>query len=354
MKSILALTCLFALNVASAETKDGTPDVSSVNTPDGTCQPIPDNAYIGGAFTAGQAACKTFSTGTGTINNLQLNLGITHTWVGDLVIKVQNPAATKTVTLVSRAGFLEPDDTGVSPGTGDSSNLLNTSPISFADAFVPSAETMGSVPALTSAQTICLDLASPCNYKPDPGATVPANPLSAFNGDTAGPGWTICVGDRAPLDTGDFCSVSAGTGGGGGTPTLTIAGGGAVSFGAVVVGGSATGTATMSNTGTAPLSVTAIAAPTAPFTRSGGTCAATPFTLAAAANCTVTYTFTPTAIGSATQTLAVASNGGNGNIVLSATALGVAVPAPSLNIAGMLAMILALSAAGLIATRRFS
>ena len=218
MKKLSILFAVMFGSLAYAQDKGEQAPLESIRTPDGTCQPIPDNVYRGNAFAAGQAACKTFSTGTGTINNLQLNLGITHTWVGDLVIKVRNPAATKTATIVSRAGGVELDDTGVAGPAGDSSDLLNTFVLSFADALSPSAELIGAAP-LTGTDVVCRDLASSCNYAPNAGATLPAAGLVTFNGDAAGAGWTICVGDRALLDVGEFCSVTVGAVAGG----ITIA-----------------------------------------------------------------------------------------------------------------------------------
>lgn len=214
MKKLSILFAVMFGSMAFAQNKGEEAPLQSVRTPDGTCQPIPDNVYRGDAFAAGQAVCKTFSTGTGTINNLRLNLGITHPWVGDLVIKVRNPAGTKTATLVSRPGGLETDDTGVAGPVGDSSNMLNSSVIGYADGLTPSAETIGAAP-LGGADVVCRDLSSPCAYGTDPGATLPALGLATFNGDAAGTGWTICVGDRAAGDLGEFCSVTVGAPAGG-------------------------------------------------------------------------------------------------------------------------------------------
>gem|GEM_PF-6159878 len=214
MKKLVTLIAVMLCSSAFAQNKGEEAPLQSARTPEGTCQPIPDNVYRGDAFAAGQAVCKTFSTGAGTINNLRLNLGITHTWVGDLVIKVRNPAGTKTATLVSRPGGLETDDTGLLGSAGDSSNLLNSSVLGFADGLTPSAETIGAAP-LGSGDVVCRDLGSACSYGTDPGATVPALGLATFNGDPAGAGWTICVGDRAPLDLGEFCTVTVGVPAGG-------------------------------------------------------------------------------------------------------------------------------------------
>lgn len=93
-------------------------------------------------------------------------------------------------------------------------------------------------------------------------------------------------------------------------------------FGELTVGtGSSPAVVTLANSGGAALQVTALTTPTAPFARSGGTCAASlPITLAAGANCTLTYTFAPTAPGAASQILtATADAPGSGTIALSGT-----------------------------------
>ena len=76
---------------------------------------------------------------------------------------------------------------------------------------------------------------------------------------------------------------------------------------------------TLGNSGTASLDVTALTAPIAPFSRVGGTCAASlPITIAAGGSCTLSYQFAPTAIGPFNQNLNVTANApGSGSIALS-------------------------------------
>ena len=77
-------------------------------------------------------------------------------------------------------------------------------------------------------------------------------------------------------------------------------------------------TVTLSNTGTGSLDVTALPNPSAPFARSGGSCAAVPFTLPASGSCTVQYTYSPSATGAANQNVVIsATPGGNTTLVLS-------------------------------------
>lgn len=77
-------------------------------------------------------------------------------------------------------------------------------------------------------------------------------------------------------------------------------------------------TATLSNGGTDSLEVTALTAAAAPFARTGGSCMAVPFTLAAGANCTLIYTFTPSAPGAESQSISVTADvPGSGSFTLS-------------------------------------
>ncbi len=95
-----------------------------------------------------------------------------------------------------------------------------------------------------------------------------------------------------------------------------------LAFGNQMVGSTSAPLAvTLANNGNASLNVTALTAAAAPFTRAGGTCAATlPITLAAGTNCTLGYTFAPSTSGAATQTLTVTANApGSGTITLTGT-----------------------------------
>lgn len=94
-------------------------------------------------------------------------------------------------------------------------------------------------------------------------------------------------------------------------------------FGNQLVGTtSAPSTVTLGNGGTASVSVTALPLPSAPFARSGGSCAATPFTLNPGDTCTVFYTFAPTATGAASQNVTIATSPG-GTTVLALSGTGI-------------------------------
>lgn len=173
---------------------------------------IPDNAYRGGFGGATMACVSVDTTGDlpagATVADVRLRVAASHTWVGDLIYKLRNPAGT-VLGVMSRPGANEADDLGTSTGNGDSSNLLDTFPIEFTDSAAASAESMGSVPNLGTNDVICRDLSSPCSYSPAPGAIAqpPAN-FAGFAGQNGEGVWMFCAGDRAGGDLGSVASVT--------------------------------------------------------------------------------------------------------------------------------------------------
>jgi cysteine-rich repeat protein len=163
---------------------------------------ITDDAYAG---TLVSMTCVDLVAGAWTgasISAVEVELGITHTWIGDLVIKLISPANT-VVTLMSRPGLVEFADDGTS-GVGEDSNLTSASPITFVQGAAASAENMGA--GLTNGQTSCLSNAI-CEYSPNAGAATPLT-LAAFNGQSSPGTWQLCVGDSGAVDTGTIDAVT--------------------------------------------------------------------------------------------------------------------------------------------------
>lgn len=99
----------------------------------------------------------------------------------------------------------------------------------------------------------------------------------------------------------------------------------ALDFGEVEVGASAeTQAVTLASTGTGPVVVSAIVEATAPFARTGGTCAGSSFTLEPTESCTLIYGFAPASVGTFDQTIAITSDADPASIALS----GTGIPAP--------------------------
>ena len=163
---------------------------------------IPDNGYNG---TLGSMASTTINVPTGgTVADVNVQMAVDHTYVGDLTVKVHSPAGTNNlVTLMSIPGLLEPNDNGMLPDFGDSSNLSAAHPVTYDDTAPGgvSAENMGAT--ISGTRVICRDESpSPiCNYVPNAGSA--GGPmLAGFNGQNPAGNWTLYIGDSATLDTG--------------------------------------------------------------------------------------------------------------------------------------------------------
>ncbi|MBV8761597.1 MAG: proprotein convertase P-domain-containing protein [Deltaproteobacteria bacterium] len=161
---------------------------------------IPDNAYAG---TLATMACTNIVVSpvngcSQAITSVSVVLGMDHTWIGDLVIKLVSPAGT-TVTLMSRPGFAETADDGTG-GPGTNADLVKAAPITFLQAATTSAENMG-----TSGLVVCQG-DGVCQYAPNNGAA-PAGNLTSFNGQAAAGTWRLCVGDAEVADTGSIDQV---------------------------------------------------------------------------------------------------------------------------------------------------
>lgn len=206
------LTLLLGSNsVVFAQTKDAEavePDLP----PRGGTVPIPDDGYDG---SLGSMACTASNVAdTGNVEDVEFEVALEHTWVGDLTIKLVSPAGT-VATVQSRAGLAEPADDGTDC-CGNSDNLALGSPITYSTTNgVVDAETMGGT---DTSNVVCQDDGE-CSFVPNPGSAADSGDLSAlFDGEAANGDWEVCVGDSGGLDTGNLgaATVTVVTGGGGG------------------------------------------------------------------------------------------------------------------------------------------
>jgi len=168
---------------------------------------IPDDAYDG---TLGTMACCTitaadFGMGT-TISDVDVLVEADHTWVGDLTIKVQSPAAT-VVTVMSRPGLAEPGDDGTSC-CGDADDWLAPDAILYddEDAGGVSAEDMGA-----PGGPICTGGGgggdNVCAHVPFPD-TGPGTNLSDFDTEDLTGAWMVCLGDSGGGDVGNLTNAT--------------------------------------------------------------------------------------------------------------------------------------------------
>ena len=202
---LLCLMLVAAIPVlAQPEPISTNPDKAASGEPPGSivftegCNVIPDDLYDG---SIGSMECFTVPGADLIVDDVNVVLGVNHTWVGDLIVKVVSPAGTIT-TVQSIAGLAEPADDGASC-CGDSSDASSGFPWTYDDSSANDAELMGST--ILGGDFVCQDDGL-CDYFPNPGAGPGIN-LGDFIGEDASGDWMVCVGDSAGGDVGEICSA---------------------------------------------------------------------------------------------------------------------------------------------------
>ncbi|HSX60139.1 MAG TPA: proprotein convertase P-domain-containing protein [Tahibacter sp.] len=180
----------------------GTAGAQTYTAGPGLALAVPDNTYNG---TMGAMLCNTIAVPSGggdTVATATVQVAMSHTFVGDLTIKLVSPGGS-TITLTSRPGVAETvDDGNDTAGFGENSNLAIANPLTYDDAAANPAEQMGKVPSdLATGDVICAFAGSPCSYSPAPGAATAGN-LGTLAGQNKVGNWQLCIGDSASADTG--------------------------------------------------------------------------------------------------------------------------------------------------------
>ena len=122
----------------------------------------------------------------GAIQDVNLVLNVSHTWVGDLIFTLNHNATDVTAF----------DQPGVPPGSlGCSGNDLSDIVLD---------DNPGGTPG-TPVDTSCNDVSDQPAYETG-GSYTPNNPLSAFDGDDINGDWTLTASDNAGGDTGTLNS----------------------------------------------------------------------------------------------------------------------------------------------------
>jgi len=136
---------------------------------------IPDN------LPSGITSTITVPAGAPTVGDVDVDLNVTHTWVGDLIVSLSFGPTTSAIF----------DRPGVPAGTfGCSGDNL--------DIILDDQGTDGSVDGSCTASTPAYPVAD--------GRYTPDNPLTPFNGSSASGTWTLSVSDNAGGDTGTLDS----------------------------------------------------------------------------------------------------------------------------------------------------
>ena len=174
----------------------------------GAADPL-DDGYDG-SFVDPSMACVPIIVDTfagADVVDVDVTVALTHSWIGDLIIKVVPPAG-PVVTILHTPGADNTADDGSAVSPGDSSNLDLDVPIRFGSAAATvSAEDMGN--ALSTSQVVCAE-DFVCDYVPDAGAALDGllvDDLGAITGNQAGI-WRVCFGDNGAGDSGEFRSAT--------------------------------------------------------------------------------------------------------------------------------------------------
>jgi hypothetical protein len=160
-------------------------------------------------------------------------------------------------------------------------------------------------PDVAGGRAIAPDLAVPANMVPGGFAYNNAAEICYLNAPID-PAYPLEMDRGMLLFNGTNCYAAAAV-----SPTVTL-GPGLLAYGGQNINTTSNPqTATLTNTGSVPVVVSAVTI-TGNFTRTGGTCVGSSFTLAVGANCTFIVTFSPTATIAYTGTLKVTDNASTG------------------------------------------
>lgn len=160
---------------------------------------IADDAYDG---SIGSMQCMDVVGPGGVITDMNLDLAVDHTWVGDLAVKIVAPGG-QILTVMNRPGFAEPADDGTG-GFGFNENLLGSSPLNFANGGTTDAEQLGASNGTDN--VVCQDDGL-CSYSPNSGMGEGTD-FSDFIGMESAGTWQVCVGDAGGQDTGSLCPAT--------------------------------------------------------------------------------------------------------------------------------------------------
>jgi len=165
---------------------------------------IPDGDYDGTLLSMACHQMTAPPNGFDRIGSVELELGIVHPWLGDLVMKLRSPMG-QVVTVMSRPGVIEPFDDGQGQfSQGTHARLVKEFPINFNDESEFDAEGMGM--ELGPMHAACRDDGI-CDYHPNAGAG-PGRGLDDFHGEVAAGTWLVCVGDSGDMDQGSVDRIT--------------------------------------------------------------------------------------------------------------------------------------------------
>ncbi len=201
-QSILRICCVCFASLSLLIISTHVLASTTVSFTNNTVTSITDDSYNGtlGSMASSGVTVSGIPSGA-VITNIRVIVSMNHTWVGDLVLKLESPDLT-VLGLMSRSGFGESADDGTG-GSGLADNLVSGYPVSFSDNGFYDAEYMGGT---SDANNICQDDGQ-CDFYPNPDVVAaPPYLLSDFYNGTINGTWTFYAGDAGGGDVGTLVS----------------------------------------------------------------------------------------------------------------------------------------------------
>ena len=165
--------------------------------------PLKDGVYDG---TLASMLCSDIVVGEdvdeiGFVEDIEVILGLDHTWAGDVTLKVQSPGGA-ILTVFNRPGNAQYPDDGTDC-CNDDSDLSKDFPLRFRDGAINDAAKIGT--KIGAMKIVCKD-DTECEFFPNPGKG-PGVDFGDFRGETGAGIWRVCVGDSNDKDLGTLDHV---------------------------------------------------------------------------------------------------------------------------------------------------
>jgi truncated hemoglobin YjbI len=207
-EAILAVLGPMCEDILAPEFRNQCPGANKVETVEALdlALPILDDGYDASLASMACAVLDVPDDGIDFVGSVAVTLAADHTFVGDLVVKIQGPDGTLS-TLLSRPGLAEGVD-GQGECCGDNANINQSMPLTFKNGGATDAEQLGAALPNTG-DIVCVNEQPPiaCEFHPNPGAG-PGMDLDDFLGLVANGTWRVCIGDAGGGDAGTLHGVT--------------------------------------------------------------------------------------------------------------------------------------------------
>jgi MYXO-CTERM domain-containing protein len=192
MKRTIGLTAVVAAGLVT--TVASAFPVNNYSSGTGLALAVPDNTYTGTLGTMVSHSIVVPDIGANTIADINVTIGMSHTFIGDLTIKLVGPGG-QVLTLLNRPGSTAADN-GVDTPFGSGDDFIFANLVTYDDAGTIAAENLG-----TLAGTV---IANGTVATPGPVGALAGEltNFAGYNGLSAVGSWTLHLADSAGGDLG--------------------------------------------------------------------------------------------------------------------------------------------------------